>query len=55
MDEHFRITADRWYEACQIMGGSKSPWKVPDFNYTAFNFKTMKPFDNAMWKARQRC
>ncbi len=50
MDEHFRIVADRWYEACEGMGGSKNPWTVPDFNYTAFNFNTMKPFDNDMWK-----
>ena len=50
MDEHFIITADRWHEACRGMGGRIDPWTVPDFNHTAFDFATGKPFDNGMWK-----
>lgn len=50
MDRHFIITADRWVEACVGMGGKVDPWTVPDFNYSAFNFDTGKPFDNGMWK-----
>jgi predicted GH43/DUF377 family glycosyl hydrolase len=50
MDEHFRIVADRWYQACEGMGGRVQPWTIPDFNHTAFNFDTMKPFDNGIWK-----
>ncbi len=50
MNEHFLITAARWYDACVAMGGSVEPYRVPDFNHTAFNFSTMKPIDNGVWK-----
>ena len=43
-------TAGAWYEACLAMGGGTDPWTVPDFNHTSFDFKTMKPADNADWK-----
>jgi hypothetical protein len=37
--------ADRLYDAEVVMGGKTSPWSVPNFTHTAFNFKTMTPYD----------
>jgi hypothetical protein len=37
--------ADRMYDAEVVMGGSVSPWNVPNFTHTAFNFDTMTPYD----------
>lgn len=50
MTSQFTIVADRWYEACVKMGGSEEPYAIPDFNHTAFNFATMQPVDNGVWK-----
>ncbi|NQT39102.1 MAG: hypothetical protein HQ581_16505 [Planctomycetes bacterium] len=47
MDATVRATADRWYEACWAMGGDKG---TPDFDHTAFNFRSMRPVDNGRWK-----
>jgi hypothetical protein len=47
MDAIVKSTADRWYEACLSMGGAGGQ---PDFNHTAFDFKTMKPIDNGKWR-----
>jgi hypothetical protein len=46
-DSEFVTTADRWYDACVGMGGETSPWTVPNFNHTAFDFDTMTPYDGA--------
>ena len=40
-------TADKWAQAVYNMGGKDG---VPNFDYTAFNFKKMKPVDNEEWK-----
>ncbi len=48
-NNEFIITADRWYDACVAMGGKTSPWTVPNFNHTAFDFDTMTPYDNGIW------
>jgi len=45
-----RIVADRWYEACVAMGASINPWKVPNFDWTAFNFNSRKPLYNGRWR-----
>jgi len=37
-------TIERWYEAFLIMKETES------FNYTGFNFITMEPYDNGVWK-----
>lgn len=37
--------ADRMYDAEVVMGGSISPWNVPNFTHTAFDFDTMTPYD----------
>ncbi len=42
-----KTTADRWHEASLAMGGDKG---LPNFEHTAFNFKTMQPVDNGKWK-----
>lgn len=31
-------------------GGSVDPWTVPDFYYTAFNFNSMTPVYNGIWR-----
>jgi hypothetical protein len=46
----FITTADRWYDACVAMGGKISPWTLPNFNWTAFNFSTMAPYYNGVWR-----
>lgn len=42
--------ADRMYNAEYAMGGRTSPWTVPNFTHTAFNFDTMVAVDNGTWK-----
>src|SRR5690606_10702722 len=37
----FVSVADRWLAAVHAMGGSTTPWTVPDMNYRAFNLMTM--------------
>ncbi|MBS1952527.1 MAG: hypothetical protein OJF59_002896 [Cytophagales bacterium] len=39
----FTTVADRWLSAVQAMGGTTTPWKLPQMNYRAFNFSTMSP------------
>ncbi|MGC8596113.1 MAG: LamG-like jellyroll fold domain-containing protein [Candidatus Kryptoniota bacterium] len=41
----FMSTADRWLQVVQIIGGSTTPWKVPNFNHRGFDFSTMSPYD----------
>ncbi|HVU27006.1 MAG TPA: hypothetical protein VHG71_04635 [Verrucomicrobiae bacterium] len=38
--------AERWYEAAVSLGGKLNPPALPDIDHTAFNFRTMQPFDN---------
>jgi len=49
-DTQFREVADRWHEASVALGGSSAPGALPDFDHTAFDFSTMLPFDNGIWK-----
>lgn len=39
----FTTVADQWLAAVYAMGGSATPWKVPQMNYRAFNLLTMTP------------
>ncbi|RLE09995.1 hypothetical protein DRJ00_02775 [Candidatus Aerophobetes bacterium] len=48
--EEIRLVAEKWYEACVVMGGRISPWKVPDFNWTAFSFSDKRPVYNGRWR-----
>jgi len=50
MQKQLYLTANQWQKACVAMGGKTDPWQVPNFDYTAFDFSTMKPFDNTVWK-----
>ncbi len=49
MEADMQTMADRYYQACAAMGGSVSPWAVPNFRHTAFDFDTMSPYDNGHW------
>jgi hypothetical protein len=49
MEDIMYYMADRMYDAEVVMGGKTSPWTVPNFNHTAFNFDTMTPYDGD-WK-----
>ena len=46
--EQFTTLADRWLKAVQTMGGSNTPWTVPQMNYHAFNLSTMTPNGNGV-------
>ncbi|MGE5679398.1 MAG: LamG-like jellyroll fold domain-containing protein, partial [Bacillota bacterium] len=39
----FTTVAERWLEAIKAMGGSSTPWKVPNMDYRAFSFSRMTP------------
>ena len=39
----FTTVADQWLSAVYAMGGSTTPWKVPNMNYRAFNLATKTP------------
>jgi len=41
----FQLVADRWLEAVDSMGGSLTPWQIPNMNYRAWNLKQMKPLN----------
>lgn len=43
-----RTTAERWNEAYKVLGGSETA--TPNFDHTAFNFKTRQAVDNGTWK-----
>jgi len=45
-----RGVADRWFNACESMGGIVNPWTLPNFEYTAFDFSEMLPYYNGKWK-----
>ena len=42
-----RITAARWHQACLDLIPSDG---LPDFNHTAFDFRTRKAVDNGRWR-----
>ncbi|HET6556044.1 MAG TPA: LamG-like jellyroll fold domain-containing protein [Prolixibacteraceae bacterium] len=42
-DSQFASVADQWLKAVQQLGGSSSPWTVPNMNYRAFNLATGQP------------
>jgi hypothetical protein len=39
----FITVADRWLEAVDSMGGSTTPWTMPNMNYRAWELSTMTP------------
>jgi hypothetical protein len=38
----FTSIADQFLSATKAMGGSQTPWKIPNMNYRAWNFTTMQ-------------
>jgi len=42
-DGQFTTIADRWLAAVHAMGGSATPWTVPQMDYRGFNLSTMTP------------
>jgi hypothetical protein len=46
--KQFTIVADRWVECVVALGGELEPRRLPNFNYRAFNFITMKPLDHSV-------
>ena len=49
MENEMRTIASRITEASRMMGGTVSPWTVPDYEHTAFNFLTGEAVDNGRW------
>jgi len=47
-DLQFTTVADRWLSAVAAMGGSATPWHVPNMNYRAFNLITMMPYSGGV-------
>jgi hypothetical protein len=39
----FTMVADRWLNCIKQLGGSTSPWAIPNMNYRAFNLSTGLP------------
>ena len=39
-------TAEKWYDACVVLGGRSDPLALPNFDHTGFNIHTMSPFDS---------
>ena len=44
-DEQVGILAKQWYTATALMGGSTTPWRVPNMNYRAWSMSTKTPLD----------
>ncbi len=47
-DAQFIKVADRWLEAVYALGGSTTPWAVPDFNYRAFDLLSGRPLESGV-------
>ncbi|MHC1777452.1 MAG: LamG-like jellyroll fold domain-containing protein [Lentimicrobium sp.] len=44
----FTSVADRWLWAVHQLGGSTTPWSIPNMNYRAFNLATGQPLDESV-------
>ena len=47
-DSQFTTVADRWLYCVNQLGGSVTPWSVPNMNYRAFNLKTGLPLQESV-------
>ncbi len=47
-ENQMRGVANRWYDACVSLGGKISPWTLPNFLHTSFDFDVMAPYDNML-------
>lgn len=41
----FTTVADRWLQAVQAMGGSGTPWQIPNMDHRGWLLQTMTPYD----------
>lgn len=44
----FTTIADRWLNCVKQLGGSTSPWAIPNMNYRAFNLSTGLPLNESV-------
>jgi len=44
----FTTVADRWLTATETMGGSTTPWQVPNMDYRGWYLETMTPNDSGV-------
>ncbi len=44
-DNQFSTVADRWLKAVQAMGGSATPWNIPNMDHRGWYLQTMTPYD----------
>lgn len=49
-DGQFTSVADRWLECVKLLGGSTTPWNIPNMNYRAFNLSTKVPLAAGVWE-----
>ncbi|MFQ5769614.1 MAG: LamG-like jellyroll fold domain-containing protein [bacterium] len=47
-DSQFGSVANQWLRAVAAMGGSTTPWHMPNMNYRAWSLSTMKPLLNGV-------
>ncbi len=47
-DFQFTSVADRWLDAVKTMGGSTTPWHIPNMNYRAFDLMKMQPLSSGV-------
>ena len=47
----FKSVADQWYRAAGAMGGSATPWQMPNMDHRAWSLSTMSPNDNSVHEA----
>ncbi len=48
LQDQFISVADRWLEAVYAMGGSATPWQIPDMNHRAWDLSTMTANNNGV-------
>ncbi len=46
--EQAQAIGERWYEGCKVLGAGDG--KAPDFDHTALDVVTGRPFDNPRWR-----
>jgi hypothetical protein len=47
-DSQLLSIAEKWRQACAALGAKENPPALPDFDHTAFNLRTMAPYDNGL-------
>lgn len=47
-NNQFISVADRWHEAVTAMGGSITPWQIPNMDHRGWYLQTMTPYDDGV-------